>query len=57
MADIINLRDARKARERALRTAEAAGNRARSGRTKADKERTAKEAERRDTDMDGKKID
>jgi len=57
MADIINLRDVRKARERSLRSAEAANNRLRSGRTKADKERVAKEAERRDVDLDGKKID
>ena len=57
MADIINLREARKARERSLRTAEAARNRARTGRPKAEKERLAKETERRDTDLDGKKID
>lgn len=57
MADIINLREARKARERSLRAAEAARNRARTGRPKLEKERTAKEAEQRDTDLDGKKLD
>jgi hypothetical protein len=38
MAEIINLRQARKAKARAGKEAEAAANRARFGRTKAEKE-------------------
>jgi len=38
MAEIVNLRQARKAKERAEKEAEAAANRAQFGRTKAEKE-------------------
>lgn len=43
MTDIVNLRLARKARKRAEAEAEAAENRARSGRTRAQKDRDARE--------------
>lgn len=45
MTEIVNLRQARKAKARAEREAEAAANRARFGRTKADK--AAEEARRK----------
>ena len=45
MAEIINLKRARKARELAAASAEAAGNRALHGRTKAERERERLQAE------------
>jgi hypothetical protein len=55
MAEIVNLRQARKARDRAQAAETAAQNRARHGRTRA--ERTASEAEaaRAARDLAGKK--
>ncbi len=47
MADILNLNKARKARAKATAKAEAEANRARFGRTKAEKARDAAEAERK----------
>ncbi|MET3713278.1 hypothetical protein ABIC65_004008 [Sphingomonas trueperi] len=47
MADILNLNKARKARAKATAKAEAEANRARFGRTKAEKARDAMEAERK----------
>jgi hypothetical protein len=47
MAEILNLNKARKARAKATAKAEAETNRARFGRTKAEKARDAAEAERR----------
>jgi hypothetical protein len=55
MADVINLRMAKKRRERTAREAEAAANRAAHGRTLAEKRATAAEAERRDAALDGAK--
>ncbi|KTF70411.1 DUF4169 family protein [Sphingomonas sp. HT-1] len=47
MAEIINLNKARKARAKATAEAQAVANRARFGRTKAEKARDAAEAERK----------
>jgi hypothetical protein len=52
MAEIVNLRRARKARSRAEREHNAAENRARFGRGKAEKARTAAETERRERHLD-----
>lgn len=57
MADVINLRAARKAKARAAATAQAERNRAAFGRTKAEK-RTAKlEAEALQKALDGAKLE
>lgn len=53
MAEIVNLRMARKARERARAQQEAAENRVKFGRTKAQKQRDAAEAEREARALDG----
>lgn len=53
MAEIINLRQARKARDRAGKAATADANRAAHGRTLAERERTEAEEERRDHLLDG----
>lgn len=53
MADLVNLNRARKARATAQRQAEAAANRARHGRTKAEKAGQAAEAARRQAALDG----
>ena len=55
MAEIINLRQARKARDRDARQQEAARNRASSGRTKDEKLRQRAEAERAARLLDGAK--
>ena len=55
MADIINLRLARKARARAKAEAKAAANRARFGRTAQEKQAMEAEARRADTPLDGAK--
>lgn len=57
MAEIINLRDARKARSRAEAAAKAAANRAQFGRTKAEKQFAQTERERQDKMLDGAKRD
>lgn len=57
MAEIINLRMARKARARAAAEAQAAENRARHGRTKAEKRATAMEDARRRRGLDGAKLE
>lgn len=57
MADIVNLRQARKARDRAQATQKAAENRAKFGRTKAQKHRDAAEAERAARAIDGARRD
>ena len=57
MADIINLRSARKAKARAERDQAAAENRRRFGRTKAEKERDAAEAERAEKRIEGHRRD
>ena len=53
MAEIVNLRRARKARDRAADEARAAENRAKFGRPKADRDRVAAEAERDASRLDG----
>ncbi|WP_103096075.1 DUF4169 family protein [Novosphingobium guangzhouense] len=53
MAEIINLRMARKARARAADKAEAATNRAQHGRTKAEKSATQAEIARIERTLDG----
>lgn len=53
MAEVVNLRSARKAKGRAVKKAEAALNAAKFGRSKADKARDAAEAEKARRDLDG----
>ena len=55
MAEIINLRSMRKQRERAAAVAKAAENRARHGRTKAERLRDKLDAERAAQDLDNAK--
>ena len=57
MADIINLRRARKSRDRALAAAEASANRALHGQTNAQKAAVKLEAERLAKIIDGAKRD
>lgn len=57
MGEVVNLRTARKARARADATADAAANRARHGRTAAEKKRDRTEAERLARAVDGAKLD
>lgn len=57
MAEIVNLRQARKARDRAADKAAAEANRARHGRTKAEKLGTEAERARLDRIVDGAKRD
>ena len=53
MADIVNLRQARKLKLRAGKEAEASANRALHGRTKAEKQRDAAEADKTGRLVDG----
>jgi len=55
MAEILNLNQARKAKAKTEARAKAAENRARFGRTKADKALDAARAERLQRDLDGAK--
>lgn len=55
MGDIINLRNARKQRERAAKQAEAAEKRAVHGRTKADKSLSKAREEKTERDLAGHK--
>ncbi|MBX9731643.1 MAG: DUF4169 family protein [Sphingomonas sp.] len=55
MAEIVNLRSARKAKARAEAATNAASNRAAFGRTKAEKQATTAEAERAERTLDGSK--
>ncbi len=57
MAEIVNLRRARKGKARAEKDARAAGNRVRFGRTKAEKRKSEIESRRAEQKLDGKKID
>jgi hypothetical protein len=52
MGDLINLKAARKARERAAKAEAAAENRVRFGRTKGDKTRERTEAEKAERTLD-----
>ena len=57
MAEIINLRQARKRNKRADKEAQAAENRVRHGRTKAESGGQAKERAKSEKSLDGKKLD
>jgi hypothetical protein len=57
MAEIVNLRRARKDKARRERESEADANRRRFGRTKAEKAADKDAQERNRRDIDGKKID
>jgi regulator of protease activity HflC (stomatin/prohibitin superfamily) len=57
MADIVNLRRARKDRARREREAEADANRRRFGRTRAEKETDKKTAERAVRTLEGKRLE
>ena len=57
MADVVNLRAARKARERTDCASTAAANRAKHGRTKEQKQADRAEQERRARDLDGARIE
>ena len=57
MAEIVNLRLARKAKARAEASQSAEVNRASHGRTKAERERTKAEAERAARDLSGKLLE
>ena len=57
MAEILNLRRARKDKARREREAEADANRRRFGRTKAEKAADTEARERAQREIDGKKID
>ena len=53
MAEIVNLRQARKARDRAAAELTAAGNRTRFGQTKAGRNKNARELSRQQRQLDG----
>jgi Spy/CpxP family protein refolding chaperone len=57
MAEIVNLRIARKARDRARAEQHAAENRAKFGRTKAQKQRDKAEAERLRREVEGARLE
>jgi len=57
MGEIINLREQRKHRRRAEKEAQAAANRVRHGRSKADRNAGGKEKDSVRRDLDGKRLD
>jgi len=57
MGEVINLRQARKAKARAEKEAKAQENRARFGRTRAEKQRDADAAERGARTLEGHRLD
>lgn len=57
MAEIVNLRQARKARKRAEKAADAAENRVRFGRTKAEAKAQERDRQAKQAELDGKKLD
>jgi len=57
MSNVVNLNKVRKAREQALAREQARENRAKFGRTKAEKTRTEAEKEQADRTLDGAKRD
>lgn len=57
MAEIVNLREFRKQRARRGKTRQAAVNREKFGRTKAEIERERREQQSRDGALDGKRLD
>lgn len=56
MADIVNLRQARKAKAKQAKDAKAQANRIHFGRTKAQKELTAAQESQREKTLDGHKM-
>ena len=56
-ADIVNLRQARKAKQRAEKEGEAAANRARFGRTKPERLRAEAEKARVERELAGKRLE
>ena len=57
MGDVVNLSQFRKKRDRAAKAQQRAANRARSGRTKAERQATQAEAARGEGALDGKRMD
>lgn len=57
MAEIVNLRQARKAKKRRDKAAKAAENRVRFGRTKGQSREQARDIKVKKTEFDGKKLD
>ena len=57
MAEIVNLRRARKDRERRAKEAEADANRRRFGRTRAEKEQDSQEKARAGREIEGKRLE
>ncbi|MCK5934453.1 MAG: DUF4169 family protein [Fulvimarina manganoxydans] len=57
MAEIVNLRQARKRRDRQIREAEADANRARHGQSKPEKTRRANEQATAEAHLDGHRLD
>ncbi len=57
MGEVISLNQARKARDRKTRERQAAANRARFGRDKGERQRTADEQSKSKRDLDGKAIE
>ena len=57
MGDVVNLNQFRKKRDRASAARQGATHRARSGRTKAERQVTQAEAARTESAMDGKRIE
>jgi hypothetical protein len=57
MGEVINLRTARKARDRTAKVSVADANRARFGRTKSEKQTEATEAARREKLLDDARLD
>ena len=57
MGDVVNLNQFRKKRDRAAKAQQRAANRARTGRTKTERQITQAEGARGDAGLDGKRID
>ena len=57
MGDVVNLNQFRKKRDRAAKAQQRAVNRARTGRTKAERQMTRAEAAQGEAALDGKRID
>ncbi len=57
VGEIVNLRRARKAKDRVRKQQQAAENRTKHGRTKAERRKDVLDAKRHDSAMDGKRLD
>lgn len=57
MSEIVNLRQAKKRRDRVKKEAEAAANRTKFGRSKAERKKGKAEQAKATRDLDGKKLD